>query len=139
MKMIKSGLLGLMLLLSACVHQNVYLKNTDGNAINCNSMGFGIIGTPVAAALQHNCEKEARAAGYNAVYTPVYSSRITYDANDVTSCKELGNVESHPPYVWPGDADKQLKASADLLGGDTVLKEKHHSIVSYKGTAYKCH
>jgi hypothetical protein len=62
--------------------------------------------------------------------------RVTKAPADVASCKAVGNVSGHPPYVSPTDAMHQLRNQAAGLGGDTLLVTSEWTSVT--GVAYRC-
>jgi hypothetical protein len=65
------------------------------------------------------------------------SIKTTRTPSDVADCKILGTVEAQPPYIWPGDAEKQLKNKAAALPGtDTVFVT--NSVGHIVGVAYRC-
>lgn len=63
---------------------------------------------------------------------------ITRKTAEVERCEVAGNVNSTPPYIWPGDDLKQLQNSAVALKADTVLLTGPRLVVT-KGIAYRCH
>jgi hypothetical protein len=55
----------LLFLLSGCVSYSTVLRNPDtGKTYFCTNKGFGLIGAPVAASWQSDCEARAKQAGY---------------------------------------------------------------------------
>jgi hypothetical protein len=65
------------------------------------------------------------------------SIRIVRTREEVAQCQLLGEISAHPPYIWPGDDFKQLRAKAAPLGADTVLVPGKR-IGSVEGIAYRC-
>jgi hypothetical protein len=55
----------MLLMLSGCVSETATLRNPDtGDVRQCRAAGFGVIGAPVAMAVQSDCVKQLRAQGY---------------------------------------------------------------------------
>lgn len=65
------------------------------------------------------------------------SIRIVRKREEVAQCNLLGEIAAHPPYIWPGDDFKQLRAKAAPLGADTILVPGSR-IGSVEGFAYRC-
>lgn len=63
--------------------------------------------------------------------------RIVRHKEEVANCELLGQMEAHPPYIWPGDDYRQLRAKAAPLGADTILVPGYR-IGVVEGFAYKC-
>lgn len=61
----KTAIFMLLLMLSGCVSESAMLKNPQGQVVQCNNMGWGWIGAPVAMVQHADCMKKAHAAGYS--------------------------------------------------------------------------
>ena len=61
---------------------------------------------------------------------------VTRKAADVEHCKPIGAVQTIPPYAFPGDDLKQIRAKTLAVGADTVLLNASREIVA--GVAYRC-
>jgi hypothetical protein len=64
--------------------------------------------------------------------------RVVETSQDVSGCRLLGMVDAKPPFIWPGDAEKQLRNNAAALGADTVLLTSHGAMKGNHGAAYRC-
>ena len=62
--------------------------------------------------------------------------RLTKHDSDVEGCKFLGEVEAHPPYHGPNDAENTLKNEAAKLGADVVVSRGFFGTI--EGRAYDC-
>jgi hypothetical protein len=64
------------------------------------------------------------------------SVRVTRHKSDVEGCRFLGDVEAHPPFVGPKDAEHTLRNKAANLGGDVVVE--HYGFGIARGKVYDC-
>jgi hypothetical protein len=62
--------------------------------------------------------------------------RVTKHDSDVEGCRFVGDVEAHPPYHGPHDAENTLRNEAAKLGGDVVVSRG--LVGTIKGKAYDC-
>lgn len=62
--MIKKIIIIICITLSGCAFNQSTLINSEGAKYNCNSQGFGIIGSIMANSNYEDCVKQANAKGY---------------------------------------------------------------------------
>jgi hypothetical protein len=62
--------------------------------------------------------------------------RVTKHDSDVEGCRFLGEVEAHPPFHGPNDAENTLRNEVAKLGGDVVVSRGFFGTI--KGRAYDC-
>lgn len=63
---------------------------------------------------------------------------VVSDPSGVGSCKQLGMVSSSPPYLLPGDDQKQMRSATAELGGNTLVVTHAAIVGSSRGVAYDC-
>ena len=56
----------------------------------------------------------------------------------VRNCKQLGMVSSSPPYLLPGDDERQMRTQTAALGGDTLLISTSAILGNSNGIAFDC-
>jgi hypothetical protein len=62
--------------------------------------------------------------------------RVTRNSADVTACKQLGFVESRPPYSTPNDAMNEMRNKVAILGGNVLFITNYG--IKATGVAYVC-
>ena len=62
--------------------------------------------------------------------------RVPKYESDVEGCRFLGDIEAHPPYHGPHDAENTLRNEAAKLRGDVVVSRG--LVGTIKGKVYDC-
>lgn len=75
--------------------------------------------------------------GVRQALATVAEIKIVRNTSEVAQCEFLGSLAAHPPYIWPGDDYRQLRAQAAPLGADTILVPGYRVGV-VEGQAYRC-
>jgi hypothetical protein len=63
-KIMKTITIASAVLIAGCSSQSAMLRNDAGHVVQCANWGIGVLGVPAAMAMQADCVKKAKAAGY---------------------------------------------------------------------------